>query len=95
MQDLPDFNMLLELAEKSPEALDELQKELSEGIIENAPLEVRERLRSVAYNLQLRIGRTNTQMEALNVACEVLRYKLLHLKCMVALLNNKLSSDKR
>lgn len=66
MKQLPSFDELKEMAEKSPEKLESLRKDLIEDVINSAPKEKQNRLRGLQFQIDAKIKTSKTPFEALS-----------------------------
>lgn len=61
---LPDFNTLRELAEKNPEALEELRQREVQALIEQAPEQMRRRLEGIQFQIDAKRQIASNPMDA-------------------------------
>lgn len=60
--DLPNFEKLREMAEKSPAELDKLQQTLTEKVITGAPEDIQHRLRGLQFRVEMEKSLSKTPL---------------------------------
>lgn len=61
---LPEFDVLQEMAEKDPEGLEQLRRELCDQLIQNAPAAYRRKLRGLQFRVDMERRRAKNPMSA-------------------------------
>lgn len=84
--ELPDFDTLMELAEKDPAAFDQLKAEAVEETISSASESNQHRLRGLQWQVDVELQKAKTPMEGCVKVSEMMHDKLWELR--VALENH-------
>lgn len=64
MKDLPEFDVLREMAQNNPEQLEQLRVEMCDQLIQEAPAHVRRRLRGLQFQIDMERRRAKSSMAA-------------------------------
>ena len=64
MKELPEFDVLREMAQNNPEQLEQLRMELCDQLIQEAPGDVRRRLRGLQFRIDMERRRAKSSMAA-------------------------------
>lgn len=80
MRELPDFDVLVDMARHNPQALEDLRKRLTDAVIEQQPDHVKQqRLRGLAFQIDMERQRARTPMAATIKLSEMMCWKLAEL----------------
>jgi hypothetical protein len=80
MRELPDFDVLVDMARHNPEALEDLRLRLTEQVIEAQPDPAKQqRLRGLAFQIDMERKRARTPMAATIRLSEMMCWKLAEL----------------
>jgi len=80
MRELPDFDVLVDMARHNPIALESLRKRLTEAVIEAQPdPQKRKRLKGLAFQIEMERQRARTPMAATIKLSEMMCWKLAEL----------------
>ena len=64
MKDLPEFDVLREMAQNNPEQLEQLRVEMCDQLIQEAPAHVRRRLRGLQFQIDMERRRAGSAMDS-------------------------------
>lgn len=83
MEPLPPFDELKWLAKHDPDALNALQYQYTQDVINKTNQQHQHQLSCIQHNLMLRLNRCDTAYERCNLAMTILTDKLNHLSSVI------------
>ncbi len=78
--ELPEFDVLVEMARSDPQRLERLRQQLTNNVIDNQPDQLKKRrLKGLAFTIDMERKRANTPMQATIKLSEMMCWKLAEL----------------